>query len=245
MNTISIIGTAGRQDDAPRINEAIYDAMYAQTLAAISDWNCTRGVSGGAAVADHLAVRAYLEGALQSLTLYLPADFDIDAGRYLEGGKNKDGATANRYHRQFSRSCNVDSFREIIDAIDKGAEVIVKHGFKTRNLYVAKDCSHMLALTFGRFHEPVDLRSTDEGFRSSAAGGLKDGGTAFHGWKDADGKLRNLGVDFLPDHPGFRSSEAAGLRDGGTAHTWRECWKAEVKRHVSLTTMERLLKAAA
>lgn len=47
--------------------------------------------------------------------------------------------------------------------------------------------------------------------------------------------------DLLPDDPRFGDAAAAGLKDGGTAHTWGECWNAEVKRHVSLTWLEREL----
>ena len=53
-------------------------------------------VSGGAAVADHLAVRAYLEGQAGELKLFLPARFDGRRFEERRGDRNDPGATTNR-----------------------------------------------------------------------------------------------------------------------------------------------------
>ena len=234
MRNIAIIGTAGRKDDAARISKALYDAMHRQSLQAIKDWGCDGAVSGGAAVADHLAVRAFLEGAVGALTLYLPARFESGAFVPNPRVQFNPGRTCNEYHRAFSRTCGIDSLAEIDEAIRLGAEVEVHEGFHRRNLEVAGNCEAMLALTFGKGMEPAGIMRDDAGFASATAAGLKDGGTAFHGLASDAENRRKVYDDFGPDDEGFRDSRMGGLRDGGTAHTWTQCWKADVKRHVNL-----------
>jgi hypothetical protein len=203
---MAVIGTAGRQSDASKITRELYDAMYEETLRAIADWGVDVLVSGGAAVADHLAVRAFLDGRVGRLSLFLPAPFD--GRRYVRPPRavSDDAGTANRYHAQFSQACGLDSLRELSEAIGRGCEVTVRWGFKARNLDVAAAAERMLALTFGADEPPCDLG---------------------------------------PSSPGFRRHAAAGLKDGGTAHTWDECWRADAKRHVSLTWLAKQLAPAA
>jgi len=131
---IAVIGTAGRRTDAKRINRALYDAMYEHLLAAIREWDVSAAVSGGAAVADHLAVRAFLEGAVSSLHLFLPAEFK--ERRYVPDGSApyNPGATSNRYHQAFSEACGINSLSEIAQAIECGAITDVHPGFHTRNM---------------------------------------------------------------------------------------------------------------
>jgi hypothetical protein len=180
--TISIIGSAGRRDDAARINRRIYDAMFAEAADAIAEWKPDALCSGGAAFADHVAVRAYLEGLVPSLVLFLPAEFD---GRYRETSARDDpGRTTNRYHRAFSSSCGLDSLSELTEAIRRGADARVHRGFKNRNLEVANVATHLLACTFGRDVPPANFGPEDAGFSSSRDAGLKDGGTA-HTWGEA------------------------------------------------------------
>ena len=238
--TLAIIGTAGRNEDAPRITRALYDAMYAQTLEAISDWGCRAAVSGGAAVADHLAVRAFLEGAVDGLKLYLPARFD--GRRYIPNPSvpSNPGQTANQYHEAFSQTCGIDSLAEIAAAIRKGAKTEVHEGFKRRNLEVANACTHMLALTFGNMTPPRDIPPAEGSLMDRRAADLKDGGTAFHGSGVDHRNRRKVYQDFLPTDPGFTDSRIALLRDGGTSHTWNEAWKPVIKRHIHLG----LLKAS-
>lgn len=173
--TLAVIGTAGRKDDAKRINAGLYDAMYDQTLAAMQDWNVDHLISGGAAVADHLAVRAFLNGQAEKLTLALPAQFDP---KRLEYFGNRDASTANWYYHQFSKACGIDSLKELGEAIAAGAEIHVGRGFKDRNLFVARNATHLLALTFGALRAPEDLTPDSEGFSNHRVAGLKDGGTA-------------------------------------------------------------------
>jgi hypothetical protein len=41
-------------------------------------------------------------------------------------------------------------------------------------------------------------------------------------------------VELHPSDAAFSNAKAAGLKDGGTAHTFGECWNAEIKAHVNL-----------
>lgn len=175
---LAIIGTAGRNTDAARINPALYDAMHAHALQAIRDWGVRSAVSGGAAVADHLAVRAFLEGEVEDLLLHLPAPFA--RGRYVPAANSslRDWSTANRYHEAFSAACGIDSLGELAEAIARGARTTVGRGFKDRNSAVARDATHMLALTFGPGAGPVDVGPEDPGFSAHGEAGVKDGGTA-------------------------------------------------------------------
>ena len=201
---LGVIGTAGRKDDAPRLaalGRPFYDAMFAAVCEASSAWGVDHGVSGGAAWADHLAVRAFNEGVFRSLVLYLPARFDHEACRFVPNPRVQfnPGNTMNGYHAAFGRVAGIDSMREIAEAARRGARLEVFEGFQRRNLCVARDATHLIALTFGYVRQPEDLD---------------------------------------PETAGFGSARDAGLKDGGTAHTWREAWECQVKRHVSLGWLE-------
>jgi hypothetical protein len=225
---LAVIGTAGRQEDAARISRALYDAMYAEVLRAMAGWDVRGLVSGGAAVADHLAVRAFLDGRAERLVLHFPAPFrDREFVRQRQA-LSDDAGTANRYHRQFSAACGLDSLGEIAEAMARGAETHAGLGFAARNLDVAAAATHMVALTFGPAGGPADPAPDP----------------ACHAWTGPDGIRRKVSADFLPDAAGFSEPAAAGLGGRGTPHTWRACWKAEVKRHVNLTLLERCLLAA-
>ena len=186
MDALAIIGTAGRGKDASRINRELYDAMYKLAVETAREWGETSLVSGGAAVADHLAVRAFNEGVADKLTLFLPAEFKDGFFVPDNAIQFNPGATLNRYHGAFSMDCGIDSLEEIAQAIERGADVIVKPGFHNRNIEVAAARS-MIAMTFtpagrsGRGELVETFTPNDEGFSSSKDAGLRDGGTA-HTW---------------------------------------------------------------
>lgn len=108
-------------------------------------------VSGGAAVADHLAVLLYLNDPKLQLTLHLPAPFDLQKQQFVEtpGNMYAPGNIANYYHRKATKSCGVKSLEQIAQAINKGAKVIVTPGFKERNTKVAQESDVLVAFTFG------------------------------------------------------------------------------------------------
>lgn len=205
-HTLAVVGTAGRRDDAERLTRAHYEAMYAEVLGAMQEWGIRALASGGAAWADHLAVRAFLARRTASLTLFLPAAFD--GGRFVvtRGDRRDPGWVATYYHRRFSEACGIDSLGEIAQAIRLGATVEVHPGFGRRDAQVAAACTHMIAFTFGKDRPATDLR---------------------------------------PGEAGFADAAAAGLKPGGTAQTWNMCQGAAVKRHVSLTALERALRRPA
>lgn len=228
--TIGIIGTAGRKDDANRLKGDSFDRMYEAACETIAEWNVTEAVSGGAAWADHIAVKAFLDGRVAALHLHFPATF---VARKFQGAG--DGEIANYYHAKFAAVRGVDSLREIEQAIEKGAKVTVGRGFRARNLAVGRDTSHLLAFTFGAGCTlSSDCLREDPGYRDAITAGLKDGGTAFHGSDEEAENRRKAFADFGPGSKGFLDAAAAGLRDGGTAHTWSKAKGPDIKRHVHL-----------
>lgn len=194
---LAVIGTAGRGTDAGRIDRSFYDEMYRYTKDFAETTGAKSAVSGGAAVADHLAVRLFIEGAVQELKLHLPARFE--RGRFV--GHNRVtldvASTTNRYHEAFSKACGVDSLGQLASVLSS-AKVSVFEGFKRRNLEVAADCDSMIALTFG---------------------------------------LGDVSQSFASGSPAFTDPVLAGLKDGGTAHTWSECWRPDIKRHINLNQL--------
>jgi hypothetical protein len=194
---LAVIGTAGRQDDAARMTLALYDRMFESLSEMIGRWKIEAVVSGGAAWSDHLAVRAYLEGVVPNLVLFLPAEFNSANKAFVPNPKVQfnPGQTLNNYHRAFSRQTGLDSLGEIAAALQKNSVVAEVHpGFHRRNSEVASFSNYLVAYTFG--NQPS--------------------------------------VELSPDHPAFVNAKAAGLKDGGTAHTFGECWNAEIKAHVNL-----------
>ena len=152
---VGIIGTAGRQADAAKLNAALFDAMVADAAQLIGDIAVTL-VSGGAAFADHVAVALWLRGGqagcpLHKLELHLPAKWDITRAQYVEviEDSKHPGTVSNRYHRAFSSSCNRNSLRELNEAIT-AEEVLVRvtPGFKPRNMHVGR-VDKLIAYTFG------------------------------------------------------------------------------------------------
>jgi hypothetical protein len=179
---IGIIGTAGRKDDAPRLRSDSFERMYDAACETIAEWGVVEAISGGAAWADHIAVRAFLDGKVRALHLHFPAPF---ADRKFQG--SGDGEIANYYHRKFAAVRGVDSLGEIEEAIAKGAKITVGNGFHARNRAVGRDATHLLAFTFGPgTSASFDCVKSDPGYRDALAAGLKDGGTA-HCWGNARG----------------------------------------------------------
>lgn len=150
---VGIIGTAGRREDETRITAKVYEQMKEAVKKVLESRGAVRLVSGGAAVADHLAVQLFLEGCGTTLRLHLPCAFDMAKGAFVDTGvfdwKTNPGGTANHYHRNFSRRCQIDSLAEIKAAIERGAEVVVTPGFMARNTKVATESEVLVALTFG------------------------------------------------------------------------------------------------
>jgi len=161
--TLSIIGTAGRKDDAKHLSKKHFEAMCVVANGLINqckeiNYPITTLVSGGAAWADHVAVTLFLEKKVPHLRLFLPADFI--GGSFRDNG-NKDpfknpGGTVNYYHRQFQKNTGINSLTQLQIAAAEGAELInVEKGFHARNALVAKS-DFLLAMTFGNGNQVKD-----------------------------------------------------------------------------------------
>ncbi len=170
--TYAIVGTAGRKEDGKKLSRQHFEAMMLVATGLLeqineSNYPISHLVSGGAAWADHVAVRMFLDKKVPHLRLFLP---DLwENGSYHDTG-DKDpyrnpGGTANYYHGLFQRATGINSLSDIQIAKAEGADLIDRNrqgkplGFHARNALVAKS-DFILACTFGDKHM------------------LKDGGTA-------------------------------------------------------------------
>jgi DNA helicase-2/ATP-dependent DNA helicase PcrA len=154
---IAIIGTAGR-DKTKTMSRALWAAMLNDARSRVNFSDTL--VSGGAAWADHLAVRLYLDGDVQGLHLYLPAP--LQNGAFLGEDRNSSGSAANYYHGLFKRITGEDGLAQLAEAIDRGAVVSYEPAtpgygaMKTRNAKVAATCNAVIAYTFSDNDEPAD-----------------------------------------------------------------------------------------
>jgi hypothetical protein len=170
--TYAIVGTAGRKEDGKKLSRQHFEAMMLIASGLLeqineSNYPISHLVSGGAAWADHVAVRLFLDKKAPHLRLFLP---DLwDNGSYHDTGEKdpykNPGGTANYYHGLFQKATGINSLSDIQIAQAHGAELIDRNrqgkplGFHARNALVAKS-DFILACTFG-----------DKNM-------LKDGGTA-------------------------------------------------------------------
>ena len=158
--TLAIIGTAGRDKTKP-MTRSLWDWMVQDATERVVFEN--RLVSGGAAWADHLAVALYISGAVDNLTLHLPAPFD---GTKFVGPDKSAASAANYYHGLFSRVLGINTLNEIAMVLEGGAIVTYEpamygySGMFARNAKVARS-AEMLAYTFGSGDVPADGGTKD------------------------------------------------------------------------------------
>lgn len=160
---LAIIGTAGRGDDRQKLTPAHWRMMeiIGQTVSVTLE--ADELVSGGAAVADHVAVSLFLRGFALKLTLYLPAAINNTHTGFIQHANSQDaGKTANYYHSLFYHLSGRDSFADFALAREKGAVFHVNPaGFKARNTQVAEAADALLAFTFSGHKEPKDGGTAD------------------------------------------------------------------------------------
>lgn len=155
--TIAIIGTAGRDKSKP-MTAQLWDAMCDDARARVPQGATL--VSGGAAWADHLAVRLFLDGHAGGLILHLPSTFAHC--RAFAGGRGSAGSAANYYHGLFKVATGVDGIPEICDAVWRGAQYTTQApdigmgAFMIRNMEVAKMADTLIAYTWGERAAPAD-----------------------------------------------------------------------------------------
>jgi hypothetical protein len=190
MATLAIIGTAGRGEDGKRLasDPIMYLAeMKRAALDVAYRVGAKKLVSGGAAYADHIAIRMHLEDPSRFfLKLELPAELvKVDEGLGFKdtGERNphtNPGGTANYYHRRFRDAVNKPGWSPFSDFTRTLphilTEVRVTSGFLARNLVVAAEADHCLAMTFGE-----GPKVKDGGTAHTMTAFLKKGvGTSWH-----------------------------------------------------------------
>jgi len=165
--TFAIVGTAGRKDDAAKLSRKHFEAMclVAEGLLeqfAESGYPITTLVSGGAAWADHVAVKLFLDKKVPHLRIFMPCEFE--GGTYHDTGvrnpHENPGGTANYYHKKFQTATNINSLTQLQIAKAEGAELINGKNFHARNALVAKS-DFILACTFGNGPEVKEGGTAD------------------------------------------------------------------------------------
>jgi hypothetical protein len=193
---LAIIGTAGRGADRHRLTRKLWEALQADAARRIGplcrDLGAERAelvlVSGGAAWADHLAVRLWRAGAAGALELYLPAPLD---GRGFDRSLAV-GRSMNHLHARFRTAGGCDSLAELCQAQRLGAAVTTRPGRAARNAAVAASADAVLAYTFGGVRT-VCVGPRDPGFGEPALAGVDEPGTA-DTWARAQGARRKCHV---------------------------------------------------
>lgn len=148
MTTISIIGSAGRGDDAKIITKKRFEnaVQLVENIITKSGYTWDKVIlqSGGAAVMDHIAVILAIKHKCR-LNLCLPCKWHDH--KYLDNGSDdwrlNPGRLANKYHEAFSKIMGFNTFLQIEEA---RPYITVYEGFHSRNKRVAQ-CDIMIAIT--------------------------------------------------------------------------------------------------
>jgi hypothetical protein len=151
-------GTAGRGSTISVLSLDVYDLMHIAHLSVIESYNVKTIVSGGAAWSDHLAVRAYLEGYIESLRLNIPGAFDTNKCVFVTRDR-KDNANhikAANYYHSLMEGKGIPSRKQIKEAIEKGAQVYSYQDFFRRNIVSTQMSRRMVAFTFATGDTPAD-----------------------------------------------------------------------------------------
>lgn len=158
---IGVIGSAGRDGSYTpelfaRMEQCLHTFLQQYPEATL--------VSGGAAGADHLAVRAALR-TNRSALIYGPCPWDDVQHQFLDTGvedwRVNPGKLANMYHRRFYEATGIPSLTELKTAQEQGKITYIPgKSFHQRNSLVA-DCDILLAFTFHHGTEPGDSGTAD------------------------------------------------------------------------------------
>ena len=145
MKTVSIIGTAGRDENNDKLNLEIYNKALNKSKEIIEntfklDPNNVMLISGGAAWMDQISVNLFHEGYSKKAKLYIPCEWDFKYHQFKRTYKDGDCARpANYYHEKFTKIIGKNTLQEIEEATKKGLELDTSMpGFKQRNSSVAK-----------------------------------------------------------------------------------------------------------
>jgi hypothetical protein len=180
--TVAIMGTAGQDPSKEDVVDAhlwkvmVHCARQVLTrvfsLDASSSTETVQLISGGAAIADHVAVQLYLESSSTvgtsapspyHLSLHLPCRWDPDRKEY--DARSYEGRRSNALHVQFARQASFPSVRtslqQLHDVVHQSSAArstskaaanrvtVQEHsGFVQRNSFVAREAQYVLAMTW-------------------------------------------------------------------------------------------------
>ena len=172
---VAVVGTAGRGVDGSKMTSSLFRCMIDAALGTVTHRFRLRTqqivlVSGGAAWADHVAVKLWMEhlDIFQGLRLHLPCSFVRDARSpraYDSGGtdwRTNPGRTMNSLHQRFSARIGSNTMADLLAAEALGAVIdsSVK-GFHARNTLIAQS-EYLIAFTWGdSVHIPKDGGTLD------------------------------------------------------------------------------------
>ena len=147
---ISIIGSAGRNDDKDKLDMEVYYKMYNTADIKLNEiikeydlnYKDIELISGGSSYADHIAIYLYFKYHKDGIKLTLHLPYNFVNGSFT----NK---TLNNYHEIFSTKCSINSLLHIQVAITSGAKYYVHNGYHDRNLYVG-NTDYLIAFTFAK-----------------------------------------------------------------------------------------------
>jgi len=228
---VAIIGTAGRKEDARRMSKALFDRMvdhaaHQQRVV----WKLPNDrvvlVSGGSAWADHVAVRLFLNEALDpdghpyaGLQLFLPCPFILTAAtaRALDNGswqwQANPGRLLNSLHQAFSQTMQKEKEMKSASAASAAASA-----------------SGISASQHQFQHQSQIPSLNDIAVAKSFGARLPFEGKGFH----ARNKLVASKVDRLIAYTWGEDTRQP--KDGGTKHTWDLCTHlGKWRTHVPLT----------
>ena len=191
MITVSIIGTAGRNELYKRLSPEMYDRACASVSSMLSQIASAHDTtvdsilikSGGAALSDHISVTLFLTKIVSKIHLHLPCDFrGAGPSPHFESRSASVADSANRHHHNFSQQININSLAELSDALSlEGASFDVSSGFSTRNSKIAK-CDYLIGLTFPQSGTRDIVLSQTPPFQESSI--IPTGGTG-NTWRQA------------------------------------------------------------
>lgn len=182
-NHVGIIGMAGRTpEEQTYCCPLLWKRMLAHAKFVITKvWKLPVAsivlVSGGSAIADHVAVALFLQQELDhkqddqwprfaGLQLYLPAPIQV-TGQF--DTTYATGRRLNQLHAYFSKFRKVDSFKELAQ-IREHTKVIPFDDFMSRNRAVAAQCSHLLAFPSQPSIDTMTRGGTSYTWRETKAG---------------------------------------------------------------------------
>lgn len=160
---VAIIGTAGRNEDAAKLSEKLFQKMIEKAKDVIEntfklDKSKITLVSGASSYTDDIVPILHDTGKFAGMELYLPSRWD-DKKKCFNGSSHPDGYSLNNYHEVYSKVVYKDPNHSLhrLNRLKNSPNVVFHDepiGFLSRNTLVARDCDYMIAFTFGKGNIP-------------------------------------------------------------------------------------------